>query len=165
MSRNNQGFTLLELLLVIVIMGVLATLMIGNFLTSIKKGRDSKRKQDIQAVQKALELYYADNQSYPQSPSGGVAFPVSGYPDLCHPTGGCNTATYMKNLPSDPSSGYNFFYVSDTKSYQIYSCLENDQDVGPGVKQAGYTSTDCNCANSSTGDLCKFGVSSSNTTP
>ncbi len=162
----KKGFTLLELLLVISIMGVLATLIIGNFLTSIKKGRDSKRKQDLQTVQKALELYFEDNKTYPVSSTYVPNIP------LCHPNG-CGTgntagATYIQKTPADPTSGYNYSYIStDGKSYKLYACLENDQDVGPGVKllngaqdtSNGYPGTTCGSCK------CMFGVSSPNTTP
>ncbi|PIP15252.1 hypothetical protein COX47_00635, partial [Candidatus Roizmanbacteria bacterium CG23_combo_of_CG06-09_8_20_14_all_35_49] len=57
---NRKAFTLIELLLVIIILGVLATLIIGNFFTSLKKGRDARRKGDLEQIQRALEMYYED---------------------------------------------------------------------------------------------------------
>ena len=54
---NKKGFTLIELLLVIIILGVLSALITGNFFTSLKKGRDAKRKADLEQTQRALEMY------------------------------------------------------------------------------------------------------------
>ncbi len=61
----KDGFTLIELLVVIAIIGILSTLAIVALGSARAKSRDSKRVADMQAIQKALELYYADNASYP----------------------------------------------------------------------------------------------------
>jgi len=62
---NKKGFTLIELLVVIIVLGVLAALISGNFFTSLKKGRDAKRKADLEQIQRALEMYYEDKKAYP----------------------------------------------------------------------------------------------------
>jgi len=64
---NKKGFTLIELLLVIIILGFLTSLIAGNFFTSLKKGRDARRKGDLEQIQRALEMYYEDNRAYPNS--------------------------------------------------------------------------------------------------
>lgn len=65
-----HGFTLIELLVVIAIIGLLATFAVVQMANTGPKARDAKRKADLRAMQKALELYYANNESYPSS--GGV---------------------------------------------------------------------------------------------
>ena len=146
--KKNYAFTLIELIIVIAILGILSSLISGNFITSLKKGRDTKRKNDLDQVQKALEMYYEDNNEYPAT----VPFPG----ELCHPTGGCSTQNYMFNIPQDPKTDYTYFYESsDQTYYKIYSYIENDQDEGPGVNQVGYG---VSCGS----DNCKFGLSSSN---
>lgn len=141
-------------MIVIAIMGVLASLISGNFITSLKKGRDARRKADLEQVQRALEMYYEDNKIYPTSLdfSGGGA--------LCHPDG-CNTKIYMQKLPNDPVSGNNYMYVSDGSYYKLYSCIENSLDQGPGVKQTGY-GVSCGSGRC---NPCRYGISSPNTTP
>lgn len=149
--KKNYAFTLIELIIVIAILGILSSLITGNFITSLKKGRDTKRKSDLDQIQKALEMYYEDNNKYP------LGIPFRG--ELCHPTGGCATQNYMFNIPQDPKTGYTYFYETDGNGtyYKIYSYIENDQDIGPGVDQNGYTDTDCESSKE-----CKFGLSSSN---
>lgn len=152
-KRSSFGFTLVELLITISIMGILAGLISGNFFTSLKKGRDARRKADLQNIQKALEAYYEDEKAYPTSiPSASNPF--------CE-TGTCDAGEkiYMQQIPKDPA-GYQYYYTigSDTSTYQLYSCIENDLDQGAGVNQAGYNNNCGSCP-------CKFGVSSSNATP
>lgn len=63
--KKSKGFTIVELLIVIVVIGILATLVIVTFSGIQQKGRDSQRKTDINALQSHVEAYYAQNGSYP----------------------------------------------------------------------------------------------------
>jgi len=151
-KKNLFGFTLIELLIVIIILGVLSALISGNFFTSLKKGRDARRKADLEQIQRALEMYYEDKRAYPTSLTFGQK--------LCEtPSCAPNEKVYMQKVPTDPVSSYSYQYQSDGSYYRLFSCIENNLDQGPGVKQTGYTGTNCgNCR------LCKYGVSSSNST-
>lgn len=64
---KKRGFTLIELLVVIAIIGLLSSVVLASLNQARIKARDSQRKQDIIQVRNALELYYADNKSYPSS--------------------------------------------------------------------------------------------------
>lgn len=64
-KRNNRGFTIVELLIVIVVIGILAALVIVTYNGIQQKARDTERKTDIKALQGHLEAYWADNAKYP----------------------------------------------------------------------------------------------------
>ncbi|KXK07843.1 MAG: Type II secretion system protein G precursor [Microgenomates bacterium OLB22] len=156
MQRKPQAaFTLIELLVVVAILGILATLLTGNFLSSLKRGRDTRRKADIQSIQKAFEIYYQDNNQYPPSDALGDT-------SLCHPDG-CSKKIYMSELPLDPRAGIAYVYETDsTRSYyQLYSCLENDQDIGAGINLISGEQDPSGWGNScGSCGVCKFKVES-----
>jgi type II secretion system protein G len=157
--KKRKGFTLIELMIIISILGVLAALISGNFITSLKKGRDARRKADLEQIQRALEMFYEDKKRYPNSftitPSSNFSLCESGFALSCQPS----EKIYMQKVPSDPVPGNYYVYTSNDQSYQIYSCLENRLDQGPGVKQSGYGQNCGSCGS------CKYAISSVNTTP
>src|SRR4030067_3465886 len=65
-----SGFTLIELLVVIAIIGILASFAFASFTSAQAKGRDSRRKADLDAIVKALELYKSDSTGAKYYPSG-----------------------------------------------------------------------------------------------
>jgi general secretion pathway protein G len=161
---GSPGFTLMEILVVMVIIGILATLGLGSFQSSQQKGRDAKRKSELKQIGTALEAYYNDYGQYPLSISGEI--------------GGCSGGTacgwgesfvdangtvYMVELPSDSKSNTEFFYDSTGTEYQVYTRLENtfDRDVTIDSEENPLVFDGVFC-----GDLeCNYGLSSGNTTP
>lgn len=65
LNRKQQGFTIVELLIVIVVIGILAALVITTFTGIQQKGRDTERTTDIKAIHGQIEAYYAQNGRYP----------------------------------------------------------------------------------------------------
>jgi len=65
LKNRSKGFTIVELLIVIVVIAILATLVIVTFTGIQQKARDSQRQTDINAVDSHLEAYYAENGKYP----------------------------------------------------------------------------------------------------
>ena len=167
----SKGFTLIEIMIVIAILGILAALITGNFLTSLKKGRDAKRKGDLEQTQRALEMYYEDKKAYP-------IFDIFANPNysLCETkiAASCGSEkVYMQKLPDDPISGrsYEYIYPSGNGSdYKLFACLENNLQMLP-YTSSGYTiatMTSCGGCNDSTGASvahCVWGISSSNINP
>src|SRR4030066_1038673 len=88
-SKVKRGFTLIELLVVISIIGILASFAIASFTSAQRKGRDSRRKADLDAIKKALELFKGDTK-------GGGFYPY-GMDDSILTVPG-----YMKVYPHDP---------------------------------------------------------------
>lgn len=165
--KKERGFTLIELLIIIIILGFLTALISGNYIGSLQKGRDARRKNDLAQVQRTLEAYYEDNKAYPTgAPPFGLRF--------CS-TPSCFAAdkTYMVRTPADPNTSYTYSYIVDPSSqyYYLLSCIENYvNDKGIGVSGTGFCSgpapTPCGSAPScgSCGS-CKFIVGSPNAIP
>jgi len=131
-SKTGAGFTLVEILVVIGILGILATalIVIINPTLQIQRSRDSRRKADLKQIQTGLELYRADIGSYPAATNNKVANCPSGVPtSLMDNT--CNSTTYIQNVPKDPV-GPGYYYRIVTGGYRIYGCVENPRDTGDG---------------------------------
>lgn len=147
----NFGFTLVELMVVMAIIAILAATIWGNFFTSITKGKDSRRKQDLDSIAKALELYYNDMKAYPNPtnplPNWGVPFPNPTKPAVL----------YMQKLPNDPAyPNASYCYTSDNLGtyYKLYANLENRNDLKVFVSPILCSTVYYN-----------YGISSPNTTP
>lgn len=163
---KHKGFTLVELILVMALLSILAIMLIGNFNAVLKKGRDAQRKNDLAQLQKALEIYYEDNKSYP-------TFTAIFNKKLCKNSScAVGDTNYMVRTPNDPnSSKYTYVYipapVENNKStyYYLYSYIENDQDQGPNVSMTGFinpidsTTTECGVVVNNT--YCRYYISSS----
>jgi general secretion pathway protein G len=100
MRDDEAGFTLVELMVVIVIIGLLATVVIVNVLPTRDKAMVEKARADIALIEQALEMYRLDNFNYPAGVEGLAALqaaPASlAQPDRYRRGG------YLKRLPNDP---------------------------------------------------------------
>ncbi len=148
--NNHFGFTLIEILVAMAIVAIITAALWGNFTSSLIKGRDSRRKQDLDNIAKALELYYNDNRTYPITlPPWGDRF--------VHPTN--SMVVYMQKIPADPATpNATYCYMApDGTYYQLYANMENTSDpklmVTPGTCPALSTAT------------YNYGIASSNSTP
>jgi general secretion pathway protein G len=124
--RDSRGFTLIELLVVISIIGVLSTLAVFGLNSARSKSRDSKRVTDVKQIQTALELYYADFNSYPEEAGepDGVILGTENLAALCD-TGfdvkGCVGATYMQTVPLAQTPVDGTVCTTDNNSYRYFS--------------------------------------------
>jgi len=143
----RRGLTLIELLVVISIIGILASLATYAYADSQAKSRDSRRKANLDAIRKALELAKQDSAgaySYPICASYGspAANACALSTDGAAVTGATPLApTYIKAMPKDPKSdaGYSYWtYATDGTTactgagtcpqFKIVACLENTKD-------------------------------------
>ncbi len=171
----KKGFTLVELLVVITIIGILANIGLNTFTSAQKKSRDAKRKAYLRQTSDALETYYNDKGEYPaptNDGSGNIKGCGADAEQDCSWGDIFQNATtetiYMIQLPEDMTTGHTFFYDAflDTgvyTKYQLYARLENNLDKNVPKDTDGnpqvFSGLDC-------GDKsCNYGVSSSNMTP
>ncbi len=168
----QKGFTLVEMLIVLGIVGIVATMLIVgiNPLDQIRKSSDTDRKSDIAQLQKALELYYQDNGSYPPSSADYKLY--IGTTTLAWGT--ASWLPYMSKLPKDPSPQRSYVYYvpasSNGQTYYIYSSLERGAK-DPQVCNAGNACVSITAGvagfptAAACGSTCNYGVSSPNVSP
>lgn len=117
-SKREHGFTLIEVMVVVVILGILAAIIVPKIMSRPEQARIVKVKQDILAIQSALDLYKLDSGYYPSTDQGLDA--------LIHkPTNdpiphNWKAEGYLQQLPSDPW-GNAYQYMNDNEKLRIFS--------------------------------------------
>ncbi len=131
----EAGFTLIEILVAATLISLLSTIGISGYQSVAKSGRDAVRKADLEQIRSALEIYKAENNSYPASSN-------------CDPSG--LVPNYLSKLPTDPKSPtYRYCYTRDTTlSYHLCAHLEN-----------GDSTELCTAGDCGSGIVCNYRVS------
>ncbi len=121
--KNTRGFTLIEILIVIAVVGIMISIATFAYTTAQKKTRDSRRQSDLKALQSGFEQYYTDNS--------GV------YPTICSDL--ATTTTYMPNgMPKDPKTATAY---TDTTDW--YNCSASSYCVCAALESGSNATTDC----------------------
>jgi general secretion pathway protein G len=131
-SRSASGFTLIEVMVVVVILGILAAIIVPKVMDRPDTARITKAKQDIRAIESALSLYKLDNYNYPSTDQGLEAL-------VKKPAGSPQPANwknggYLDRLPIDPW-GHPYRYLSPGVhgDVDIYSLGADGQPGGQGI--------------------------------
>jgi len=128
--RAASGFTLIEIMVVIVILGVLAALVVPRVMSRPDEARAVAAKQDVASIMQALKLYRLDNQRYPSTEQGLMALvqkpSVSPVP--------LNWKSYLERLPNDPwGKPYQFLNPGIRGEIDVFSFGADGQSGGTGV--------------------------------
>lgn len=158
--KKLRGFTLLELLVVMAIIGILAAIGVAAYGGVQAKGRDARRKSDLENTSKALEVYYNDAGRYPTAGAGGT---IAGVPWGAVWASADGGEVYMAQIPKDPRFEYYYESINGGTAYRLYARFENDQPSSGNYAGKGmvYLNEDTEiiegCANG-----CNYHVRSSN---
>lgn len=128
--RKSAGFTLIEVMVVVVILGVLAALIAPNIIGRPDEARVTAAKIDIKAIENALKMYKLDNGTYPSSDQGLEALVSEplGYPEARN----WNPDGYLAKIPTDPWNEP-YMYFSDERTIEVYSFGSDRKESGDGV--------------------------------
>lgn len=124
--RATAGFTLIEIMVVVFILGLLATIVTGKIIGNLDKAKRTKAKTDVEAIKQALHMYHMDNGVFP-STADGLAALVSCPPSArnCPPDG------YLEKVQVDPW-GNAYAYFNDGVHVLVKSYGNDGQEGGDG---------------------------------
>lgn len=131
LNKLQQGFTLIEIMVVVVILSILAAFIVPNLMDRPDQARITKARQDIRMLESALEMYRLDNFQYPTADQGLHA--------LTENPGGDNANNwkkggYVRKLTKDPwGNDYVYLNPGDHGEIDIYSLGADGQPGGEGV--------------------------------
>ena len=118
--RAQRGFTLLEVMVVVVILGILAALVVPKIISRPDEARIMAAKQDIASLMQALKLYRLDNQRYPTTEQGLQALIIKPTTPPIPPN--WKTGGYVERLPKDPwGNPYQYLYPGVHAEIDVFS--------------------------------------------
>lgn len=130
--RRQGGFTLIEIMVVVVILGILASVIVPKIMDNPDKARIVKAKSDVQAIKGALDLYKLDNFNYPSTDQGLQALvqKPAGSPEARN----WKQGGYLDRLPKDPwGNEYQYLNPGVNAEVDIFSYGADGRPSGEGV--------------------------------
>ncbi len=134
MKNLRQGFTLIEILIVVAIIAILASIVLVGLGPTQQSGRDARRLSDLHEIQNGIELYYNKCGYYPGTAPGGVCAngATAGFTEMS--TALVNAAVGVTTVPNDPTnSGAHVYYFrtngTAASQYILAAQLENTNNA------------------------------------
>lgn len=129
-ERPASGFTLIEILVVVVIIGILGAVIVPNLLSRPDQARAAAAETDLRQLANALDIYRLDNFHYPSTEQGldALVSRPSGFPEAKN----WNTEGYVKALPTDPW-GSPYVYERAGTDYHLFSLGADGLEGGEGL--------------------------------
>jgi general secretion pathway protein G len=131
-SAYMRGFTLIEIMVVVVIIGLLAAIIVPQVIDRVDEARVAKAKQDIQGLETALTMFRLDNSKYPSTDQGLKALsqqPTD--PSIHH----WRPGGYIQRVSKDPwGADYQYVYPgTHGRDYDLFSLGADSQPGGEGI--------------------------------
>jgi general secretion pathway protein G len=131
-ARYARGFTLIEIMVVVIIIGLLAAVIVPTVINKVDEARVVKAKQDIQSLETALTLFRLDNSKYPTTEQGLNALVTQPTdPTIKH----WKVGGYLQRVSKDPW-GFDYQYVNPGthgKEYDLYTLGADNAPGGEGI--------------------------------
>lgn len=131
-SRRQRGFTLIEIMVVVVILGILAAVVVPRIMDRPDDARIAKARQDIRVLESSLNLYKLDNFYYPSTQQGLEALVTqpSGEPAARN----WKSGGYVQNLPKDPwGNDYQYLNPGVRGEFDLFSLGADGRPGGEGA--------------------------------
>jgi general secretion pathway protein G len=138
MNSRQSGFTLIEIMVVVVILGILGALIVPNIISKPEQARVEAAKHDMRSIGASLQFYLLDNSTYPSTEQGLEALveEPSGYPEPRN----WGPESYLDKLPVDPW-GQPYYYISEgPRDFDLYSFGADAKEGGEGFDKDIYLS-------------------------